>query len=179
MLHVILPSTLTKENLASWLVDNNIEKKIHVESKELTTDDISEFEHKSSAASRAIDMLEELSKDIKETIKSGTEDPKSYTIPPTKGIKTLKENRKYADRCIKDGVSKQETELYGVVWPEEGKIIFFDIEGNEYPDHQRNMDPEESEKFDAPILKEISEEGKKKKVKKPTADFMPDGELDL
>ena len=50
MLHVILPSTLTKENLASWLVENSIEKKIHVESKDLTADDISEFEHKSSAA---------------------------------------------------------------------------------------------------------------------------------
>lgn len=172
MLHTILPQTLTVENLAAWLTENNIEKKIHVEAKDLTTDDISEFEHKSSAASRAIDMLEELSKEIKETIKTGTEDPKSYTIPPTKGIKTLKENRKYADRCIKDGVSKQETELYGVVWPEENKIIFFDILGNEYPDHQRNMDPEEEENYGAPILKEISEEGKKKKGKGKQVDFM-------
>ncbi len=183
MLHLALPSTLTPENLATWLVENNIEKKLHVEEKDLTPDDISEFEHKSSAASRALDNLDELLETIKKTIKSGTEEPLSYTIPPTKGTKTLKENRKYADRCIKDGVSKQETELYGIIYPETQQVLFFDIEGNEYADHHRNMDPEEQEHYDKPILKAIKEEGeekaeKKGKGKKKASDFM-DIDLDL
>lgn len=190
MLHLALPQTLTIENLAAWLTENNIEKKIHVEQKDLTPDDISEFEHKSSAASRALDNLDELLTEIKDTIKSGIEEPITYTIPPTKGTKTLKENRKYADRCIKEGVSKQETELYGVVYPEEQKILFFDIQGNEYPDHHRDMDPEEQENYDRPLLKAIKEEGPKddidetdeteekpkkgkgKKTEKPANDFM-------
>lgn len=197
MLHLALPQFLTVENLASWLVDNNIEKKIHVEEKPLTPDDISENEHKSSAASRAIDDLEELKKRFNDMIVKGTEEPIDFTIPPTKGTKTLEANRKYADKCIKDGVSKQETELYGIVYPETQQVLFFDIEGNEYPDHHRNMDPEEQENYNKPLLKAIKDEGqadgpvddteeqteekseKKGKSKKKTAppDFM--GELDL
>lgn len=175
MLHPILPSTFTKENLAAWLTENCVEKKIHVEEKDLTADDISEFEHKSSAASRAMDDLEDLKKQFNDTISKGTEDPVDFTIPPTKGLKTLEANRKYADKCIKDGVSKQDVELYGVPWPEENKIIFFDIEGKEYEGHERNMNPVEEEQFDQPILK-AAKEGKKEK-KKPAPDFM--GELDL
>ncbi len=193
MLHLALPQTLTVENLAAWLVENNIEKKLHVEEKPLTPDDISENEHKSSAASRAIDDLEELKKRFNDMIVKGTEEPLTFTIPPTKGTKTLEANRKYADKCIKDGVSKQETELYGIVFPETQQILFFDIEGNEFPDHHRNMDPEEQEHYDKPLLKAISDEAadgpkedtdeveekpaKKGKQQKPTPDFM--GELDL
>jgi len=187
---------MTPENLASWLVENNIEKKLHVEEKPLTPDDISENEHKSSAASRAIDDLEELKKRFNDMIVKGTEEPLTFTIPPTKGTKTLESNRKYADKCIKDGVSKQETELYGIVYPETQQILFFDIEGNEFPDHHRNMDPEEQEHYDKPLLKAIKDEEqpdgpgedtdeveekveKKGKGKKKTTppDFM--GELDL
>ena len=182
MLHACLPQSMTIENLAAWLTDNSIEKKIHIEEKDLTADDISEFEHKSSAASRAMDDLEDLKKQFTDMIAKGTEDPKDFTIPPTKGTKILEANRKYADKCIKDGVSKQEVPLYGIVYPEESKILFFDIEGNEYDGHHRNMDPEEQEAYDKPLLKAIKDEDgaekKKGKGKKASApDFM--GELDL
>ena len=102
-LHPALPQFMTPENLALWIKENQVEQFEYVDDTPLTQDEISELEHKSSIASRTIDELDNLEKSFKKMLKEGTEDPVDFTIPPTKGTKTLKSNRKFADDKIKSG----------------------------------------------------------------------------
>ena len=58
MIHAYLPQTLTPENLAIYIKKNSIEQRSHIEEIDLTPEEIAEFEHRSSAANRALDKLE-------------------------------------------------------------------------------------------------------------------------
>lgn len=155
MLHDALPQTMTPENLAVWITENKIDQVTHVEETELSVSDISEYEHKSSMASRTMDDLKELKKKFTDMIKGGTEEPFDFTIPPTKGLTALESQRAYADKCIKEGVTKEEKHLYAIPFPETNQILFFDIEGREYDSHQRDMNEEEIEKYARPLLKAV------------------------
>jgi DNA-binding protein H-NS len=144
MLHPTLPQTMTKENLAVWIRQNSIEGKNHVVEIEYTEKEIQEFEHKSSAAARAIDKLEAQLKKITEYFKKGTQEPIDEKIYPTKGIEVLKANRKYADDEIEKGFREETTVLFGIPYPEKKQVIFVDIEGIEFTQYTRNMTKEEA-----------------------------------
>lgn len=144
MLHQTLPQSMTPENLAVWIRQNSIEGKSHVVEVEYTEKEIQEFEHKSSAAARAIDKLEAQLKRITEIFKKGTSEPIDEKIYPTKGIEVLKANRKFADDCIEKGFWEDTTVLFGIPYPEKKQVVFFDIEGNEFTEYTRNMTKEEA-----------------------------------
>lgn len=139
MIHAYLPQTLTPENLAVWIKQNSIEQRSHVEEIELTAEEIAEFEHRSSAANRALDKLETQLKSIQEIFKKGTQEPVEIKIYPTKGIETLKANRKFADDQIEKGVREEITLLYAIPVPEKKIIIYVTIEGKEFEDYRSDM----------------------------------------
>lgn len=154
-LHEALPQMMTPENLALWIKENQVEQFEHVDETPLSQEEITELEHKSSLASRAIDDLDDLEKSFKKTLKEGTEEPVDFTIPPTKGTKALKSNREFADDKIKAGVNEEKTMIYGIPYPEEKKIIFFDIEGHRFQSRDRDMSDHQITRFDKPLLREL------------------------
>lgn len=160
-MHISLPQSMTPEKLGQWLTMNAIENKQHEESFDLTEDEIRNFEHTSSVSSRAMDDLEALKDKFMSFLKDGTQEPTDVTIPPTKGLKALQANREFADAQIKLGVRVEITELYAIPCPENKKICFFDIEGNHFEQHDYRMNPGQMQKYDKPLMAEMS--GKKKK----------------
>lgn len=155
VLHPALPQVMTPENLALWIKQNQIESFEHTDETELTEEEISELEHKSSLASRALDKLDDLLESFKTTLNSGTVDPIDFTIPPTKGIKELKANRENADAKIESGVNEVKTWIYGIPYPEEKRVLFFDIEGNRFESRDRDMNEMQLGKYDKPLLREL------------------------
>lgn len=155
MRHPVLPQKMTVEQLAQWLTENHVEKVLHEEKTTLSPEEIHEQEQKIRYATAALYDLEDLLKQIKDTFAKGTpvdpaspEDevkylPMNYTIPPTKGTKELEANRKHADELLKAGHRIETTELYGIPWGQEKKIVFFDSEGMEYSQYLRDMTPEQ------------------------------------
>lgn len=139
MIHIYLPQTLTPENLALWIKKNSIEAKSHVEEIELTAEEIAEFEHRSSAANRALDKLENQLKSIQEIFKKGTQEPIDLKIYPTKGIEVLKANRKFADDQIEKGIREEVTMLYAIPVPEQKRIVYVTIEGEEFEQYGSDM----------------------------------------
>ena len=144
MLHPTLPQSMTPENLAIWIRQNSLEGKNHVEEIRYTQEEIQEFEHRSSAANRAIDKLEAQLKTIQQIFKNGTQEPIEEKIYPTKGIDVLKENRKYADGQIEKGFREETTVLFAIPYPEKKIVVFVDIEGNHFPQYDRPMTKDEA-----------------------------------
>jgi hypothetical protein len=139
MIHAYLPQTLTPENLAVWIKQNSIEQRSHIEQIELTEEEIAELEHRSSAASRALDKLDAQLKSIQEIFKKGTQEPVDIKIYPTKGIETLKANRKFVDDQIDLGVREEVTMLYAIPVPEKKRIVYVTIEGHEFEQYSSDM----------------------------------------
>lgn len=169
MRHAALPQTLTIENLAVWIKENNIETKVHEEKFLLTEQEIAAFEHDSSVASREIDKLTKVKDKFMEYLKKGTPclDPDNgvfeeipITIPGTKGIDILKANREYADAQIELGYRTENTQLYGIPYPENRKILFFDIEGNHWEQYNYGMNPIQIQKYGQPLFEEKKFKGK-------------------
>lgn len=169
MRHYSLPATLSAERLADWIRDNKVDTFNHVEEVPLTEEEIQEFEHESSLASRAIDKLKFLKSLFDETLKKGTpfnvekmdHEPVSYTIPPTKGIESLSKNREFADKSIEKGFKEEITNLFLIPHPEEGRMVMVDITGVEYEQYSRDMSNDEINQH-KPLLK---------KSVKPTLDL--------
>lgn len=148
MRHEALPQGMTVEQLAQWLYENKIDSKTHKEEEPYTDEEIQEFEHKSSLASRSIDKLAEIEKTVKEHLKEGIfDDPISITLPPTKGNKALLANRKYADEQITLGYVSREIDLYGIPDDKTEKILFFDAEGNVWDDYSENMSEDQKHQY--------------------------------
>lgn len=177
-----LPTGYTPENLALWIKENAIEQRVHTEKIELTPQQIAELEHKSSLASRAIDRLEAQLKTIQEVFKKGTQEPYEFTIYPTKGIETLKANRKYADETIENKFTEENYTLYGIPYPETKSIIFVDIEGKEFEQYRASMTPDQMIAYNTLFSVEEQEVGDikkdlKKSVKLRGASPSPDDDL--
>lgn len=143
MIHPTLPQTYTPENLAVWIKQNALETKNHVEEIDLTEEEIKDLEHRSSAASRALDKLKAQLKSIQEIFKKGTPEPYELTIYPTKGTDVLEANRKFADEQIEKGFREETTVLYAIPWPEKKRVVYVDIEGNEWEQYERDMTKDE------------------------------------
>jgi hypothetical protein len=139
MIHAYLPQTLTPENLAIYIKKNSIEQRSHIEEIDLTPEEIAEFEHRSSAANRALDKLEAELKLIQEIFKKGTPEPQDIKIYPTKGIEALKANRKFADDQIEKGFREEVTMLYAIPVPEKKRIVYVTIEGEEFEQYSTDM----------------------------------------
>lgn len=195
MKHEYIPKILGPEALSDWLRDNCIAKDNHVKRVDYEPEQIQEFEHIISNNSAAILELEELKKNFGEVIKNGTnterkeEDdtvvylPADFTIPPTKGIKALKANIEYYIDKIQQGFEEEVTMIYMIPVPETKRIIAVNVEGVEFPEHSRDMNPDEENQHttlftEAAPLAEVSHEPKKqKKVKEEPMAFGE--ELDL
>lgn len=184
MKHDSLPKNLTPEALGQWITTNKCETKINEEQIPLEEHEISELEHNSSLASRAIDKLKAQLKEITEYFKEGVAEPIVFTIFPTRGLKTLDANRMFADAAIELGHTTINTTIYGIMHPDTEKINFFDIEGNEYPDHQENMTPDQI-KFHGTLFKgpsleeEVNDKQKSKKKRSFTSVEISTGDGEL
>jgi hypothetical protein len=162
-LHEALPQSMTPENLGEWINSNSIDTNTHIEEIPYTEEEIKEFEHKSSLASRSIDEIEAVEKKVKEMVKEGIDEPVNVTIPPTKGTKILKENRLYADEQILKGFNEVSTPLFGIPYPEKEKVLWFDIEGNLFEQYTTDMTPDQL-KAHGTLFKSKDEMPKDKKV---------------
>lgn len=168
MRHEALPQTLTVEQLAQWLYENKIDSRTHTEEIPYSEEEIREFEHKSSVASRSLDSLQELKDMVNGYLKEGIEEPQTITIPPRKGEKVLKANRKFADDQIINGGFKKEIDLYGIPHNESEQILFFDSEGAVWDGYSRDMTAEEKEQYIGLFKKEQKiDEGKEKAEETP------------
>jgi hypothetical protein len=151
--HLVLPQKgMTPEELGAWIVDNNIETRIHEEKIDYTTEEIAAFEHDSAAASIAERKLVDLLASFKEPLTEGCQEEKKFTIEPTKGTKVIKANREYADKQIEKGYRMDLTTLYGLPYPTTKKIIFVDIEGNHWQQYDYKMNPFQLEKYTSPLF---------------------------
>lgn len=145
MVHQCLPQTFTTEKLAQWITDNSKHDFEHQEKITLTEEDISDLEHKSSAASRALDRLKAVEDNFKYYLKKGTPveggivQPYDITIPPTAGTDVLKANREHADKILEQGYQVEITKLYTIPHPEESTMVVVTIEGQEWPMYTKPM----------------------------------------
>lgn len=165
MRHPSVPSTLTPENLASWIEKNHDRKFQHVEKTDLTEETVRELEHKSSLASRAIDRLNDVKDTFMEILNNGTPDPEKpedVTIPMTKGLKVLKANREWADKQLEQGYSEDTIDIYMVPDPENSRMLALDIEGKEWEEFSVDMTEEEHKKYGKLFTKEKKKGGKVK-----------------
>jgi hypothetical protein len=155
---------MTPEQLADYIRTNRIDTQNHVEKIPLTTEEITDLEHQSSLASRAIDVLTNTKKTFEFFLKKGTDfdnvtgqhKPQVVTIPPSKGIEKLQLNREYADKQIVQGYREEVTTLYLLPWPEMEKMIMVDISGEEWTTYSRGMSGDEIKQHGKPILKKIA-----------------------
>lgn len=174
--HECLPSTKTVEALAEWIDTQKVDMMLHTDKVDLTAEEIADFEHQSSLASRAMDVLLETKKTFEVFLKKGTpydkgtdmHKPQNVTIPPTKGLDALKANREFADKQLRNGYKEVQTKLYLIPWPEKSRMVMVDIVGQEWPDYSRDMTLDEVNQY-APLLR--NSESKRKEDKKITTDL--------
>jgi len=174
MIHSTLPQTYTPENLAVWIKQNALDTKAHTDEIDLTEDEIKELEHRSSAASRAIDKLKAQLKNIQEVFKKGIDQAYEVTVFPTKGIDVLEANRKFADEQIEKGFREEITLLYAIPWPEKKKVAYVDIEGKAWEQYERNMSPDEAIGFNTMFSEDekIATGSKLKSAPSASLDFL-------
>lgn len=180
-LHRCVPQTMTKENLATWITENQKQVIHHITRVPLTPKEVSEYEHKSSLASRALDRLKEVEDDFKHYLKKGTSVdpenpeeflPKDITIPPTKGTDALKANRQFADDILEKGFTETTTDVYIIPYPEEEMMVGVTIEGHECPDYTKPMNKDEQQLYGKLFVKE---NGKMKAIDNSDIDVNGDG----
>lgn len=162
-LHPALPQKMTKENLAQWITENQIERRTHDEELTLTQDQVHEFEAKVAHVTAAIYKLNDIETNFKRVIKLGTgmkddiRQPQDFTIPPTKGTKDLEANRQHYSKILEDGFILDITDIYGIPYPEDDTIVFFDVEGKEYEGYTAPMSEEQKIQYGS-LFKGDSEE---------------------
>jgi hypothetical protein len=168
MIHYSLPQTKTPEGLSEWIKLNKVDSLNHMEEIPFTDQEIADYEHQSSLASRALDKLQDLLDMIKETIKKGTpynidkkdHDPVSFTIPPTKGTDAIKSNREFADQQIVKGYREEITTIYLIPNPEESQIVAVDIVGEEWSKYSRAMTADEKNQYKPLLAGNLSQAAK-------------------
>lgn len=140
ILHEVLPQTLTPENLAVWLTENNIDKRIHSQELKLSEEDVHLYENKIANVTQQIYRLQEVKAEFEAYLKKGTSvthdaqgqpqyQPQTVTIPPTKGLNELEENRKYYAKILEQGFRNNDFEVFGIPYPKGETVLFFNSEG--------------------------------------------------
>lgn len=174
-LHPALPQSKTVEALAVWIKENSIEQRWHEEKIDYTPEEIQKFEHLSAKVSIELDELKAVHDTFKQWLKKGTVcidketqkfEDQVVRIPGTKGTDALEANRDYASRQIKLGYKVEKTELFGIPYSTDRKIIFFDIEGREWDQYSYKMNPHQVEQYGNPLFDE-----KRKSVAEIAKDF--------
>lgn len=162
-LHRTVPQTMTKENLAKWITENQKQVISHIDKTPLSPEEVSDYEHKSSMASRAIDRLDEVKADFMHFYKKGTPYdgtnfvPQDLQIPGTKGVDALKKNREFADEILEKGYTETTTEVYVIPNPDDSQMVGVTIEGYECPDYTRPMTEDEDALYGKLFKKENGE----------------------
>lgn len=162
-LHRSCPQTLTKENLAKWITENQKQVISHIDKAPLSPEEVADYEHKSSMASRAIDRLDEVKENFMHYYKKGTDFdgtnyiPKDVQIPGTKGVDALKKNREFADEILEKGYTETTTEVYLIPNPDDSQMVAITIEGYECPDYTRSMSEDEDALYGKLFKKENGE----------------------
>lgn len=165
-IHRCLPGSKTPEALAKFISEQQKEVKTHIRKIPFTPEEVSDYEHRSSAASRSIDRLEVIKDQFMTKLKKGTDiDPNNpeqflpfdLTIPPTKGIDALKANRQFADDAIERGYNEETTEIFMIPYPEEEMMVAVTIEGFEAPKYTRKMTSDENALYGKLFVKEGEE----------------------
>lgn len=177
--HRCCPETYTAEQLGKWIEQNQKSVRTHIDKIPLTPEEVSDLEHKSSLASRAIDRLEEVADEFKAFIQGGTPYdgekhlPQDVTIPPTKGMKELKANRAHADGILEKGYNEEETTIYIIPFPDEKTMVAVDIEGQEWPDYTKAMTESEEELYGRLFVKD--KDGNMQQIENADVDVERDG----
>lgn len=169
-IHRSLPQNKTVESLAQWITEHQKEVKTHIDKVPFTPKEVADLEHKSSAASIAIDVLEEVKVRFMDRLNNGTDldpvtagtdDPKflpcDVTIPPSKGMKALKANRQFAVDNLRKGYNEEPTDIYMIPFPEEATMVGVTIEGKEAPKYTRAMSTDEKAMYGNLFVKENDE----------------------
>ena len=166
-LHLALPQTKTKEELAAWIKENSIEGRFHEEKVDYTHEEIENLKTKLAEASIEIDKIKSVDKAFKTYLKDGTPcmDPENgvyedvrIVIPGTRGLKILEANRSFAGLQIDMGYHVVTTELYAIPFSKTGKVHFFDIEANHWEQYDYKMNPLQVQKYGAPLFKKSATE---------------------
>jgi len=149
MRHESLPQTMTVEQLAEWIMSNQKQQIGYEKKYPLTKEEIADHEHKSALASRKILELNDLKKKFNTLIKKGTPIndgqpmPMNVEIPPTHGLDVLSANVAFHSDILDVGHRVETIMLYLVPVPETSMMVCVDIEGEEYPEYTRPMNPQE------------------------------------
>lgn len=141
-----LPPTMTPENLAVWIKDNSLTEIMHTDVHDYTEEEIEKFEHNATKYGISIKKLEQQKKDINDLIKKGT-GKIDITLEETEGIDSLKKKRDALLDNVDRGFREDVTTLYQIPVPEEEQMMFFDIEGNVYEEHTKDMTSKEKEQY--------------------------------
>ena len=162
--HRCCPETYTAEQLGKWIEENQKSVRIHIDKIPLAPEEVHDLEKSSSLASRGIDRLDEAKANFMHYYKKGTPYdgekylPQDITIPPSKGVDTLKKNRAHADEILEKGYNEEETKIYIIPFPDEKTMVAVDIEGQEWPDYTKAMTDFEEEMYGRLFVK--GEDGK-------------------
>lgn len=181
MLHDALPQTFTPEKLAVWFKENSIDQRKHTEEIELTPENKVELKEKITLSTSKIYELKDIAALFNQSLKKGTpfiaDERKSeiHTIPPTKGLDALEENRRHADEILKKGFMEIETVIFGIPWKK--KVIYFDVEGKEY--FSEVMNPDQMSQFGNTLFEESSTKQIAKKFKESMHDLKKYGTVQI
>ena len=141
-----LPQTMTPENLANWIKENSLTELMHHDVHDYTEEEIEKFEHNATTYGISIKKLEQQKKDINNLIKKGT-GKIDITLEETEGIDSLKKKRDALLDNVDRGFREDVTTLYQIPVPEEEQMMFFDIEGNLFEEHTKDMTSKEKEQY--------------------------------
>lgn len=164
--HRSLPQKMTKEKLAKFITENQKQVIDHIDKLPLTPEQVNEYEHKSSMASRAIDKLDEVKADFMHFYKKGTAAnpdgkgghiPQDIKIPATKGVDALKKNREHADGILEKGYLEETTKIYMIPSPDDSQMVGVTIEGYEAPEYTRKMRDDEEQLYGKLFIKQDGE----------------------
>jgi hypothetical protein len=141
-----LTAHLTQDEFAEWIRMYSVESFEDSEKRYFSPEDISEFEHESSANGREYNKLSDLKKHLGELITKGIEEDFTFTIKATVGTKLLDAQRRQNDDLIEKGFEEIEIEVFGIVNQEDETMEFFDIEGKLITERTRSLTPKEKHK---------------------------------
>lgn len=147
--HSVLPKMfdLGSQGLAAWLAGQSVNTFIEPKREYFTPEQIAEYEHESSANGREFNRLAAIKQTVSDLLKKGVEEEMTIKIPKTVGTKLLETLRRQNDDLIEVGFIQEDVEVYAIPDVDNGRMEFFDAEGNHYADRSRELSVSEKHKF--------------------------------
>ena len=150
--HSVLPNAfdLGSTELARWLSSQSTNTFVEPKKEYFSPEQIAEYEHESSANGREYNRLAAIKQQVSDLVRKGTGDatkPITIVIPVTQGQKSLETFRRQNDDLIEMGFISEDVEVYAIPDIDNGKMEFFDAEGNHYSDRTRELSISEKHKY--------------------------------